>query len=191
MSVVLRGTSKSYGAIKATGVGVAMLYQELAWFDDKPVVHSIFFGYEITNAFGFLRYRAMRTHAQEIVNGFSVRPFDVRMPAGHLSGGQRQVSALARTTAFGSRYIILDELTFARSPGARDEVLNIVRKLADSGIGIVMVSHDPGHVRKVCDRVHTLYLGGVANARDMATTTQAEIISLVVQGHSGTDCNRL
>jgi D-xylose transport system ATP-binding protein len=169
---------------EASDAGIAMLYQDLALFDDMPVVHNIFLGREMTNAFGFLKYGAMRKRAQEIVNSFSVRPFDVRSPAGHLSGGQRQVSALARTTAFGSRYIILDEPTSALSPSARDEVLSIVRELADSGIGIIMVSHDLGHVRKVCDRVAILHLGGMAGVRDMATTSQDEIISLIVQGHA-------
>ncbi|SDX12016.1 ATP-binding cassette domain-containing protein [Roseicitreum antarcticum] len=168
----------------ASAAGIAMLYQDLALFDDMPVVHNIFLGREMTNALGFLKYGAMRVRAQQIVNGFSVRPFDVRTPAGHLSGGQRQVSALARTTAFGSRYIILDEPTSALSPSARDEVLGIVRDLADSGIGIVMVSHDLGHVRKVCDRVAILHLGNLVGVRDMATTTQDEIISLIVQGHA-------
>jgi len=167
---------------EASEAGIAMLYQDLALFDDLPVVHNIFLGREITNPLGFLRYGTMRKRAQEIVNGFSVRPFDVRSPAGHLSGGQRQVSALARTTAFGSRYVILDEPTSALSPSARDEVLTIVRELADSGIGIVMVSHDLGHVRRVCDRVAILHLGGLAGVRDMATTSQDEIISLIVQG---------
>ncbi|MDT8855099.1 ATP-binding cassette domain-containing protein [Paracoccaceae bacterium Fryx2] len=241
MSVVLRGISKSYGAVKAiegidlevhpgevvgllgdngagkstlmkvlagavspdTGsieidgkawvfassteardAGIAMLYQDLALFDDLPVVHNIFMGREITNRFGFLKFGEMRRRAQAIVNSFSVRPFDVRTPSGHLSGGQRQVSALARTTAFGSRYIILDEPTSALSPSARDEVLGIVRDLASKGIGIVMVSHDLGHVRKVCDRVAILHLGGMAGVRDMATTSQDEIISLIVQGHA-------
>lgn len=168
----------------ARDAGIAMLYQDLALCDDMSVVHNIFLGREITNRFGFLRYGAMRKRAQEIVNSFSVRPFDVRTPSGHLSGGQRQVSALARTTAFGSRYIILDEPTSALSPSARDEVLAIVRDLADQGIGIIMVSHDLGHVRKVCDRVAILHLGRMAGIRNMAETSQDEIISLIVQGHA-------
>lgn len=184
-SIEVDGVSHEFrNSSEASEAGIAMLYQDLALFDDMPVVHNIFLGREMTNALGFLKYGAMRKRAQEIVNGFSVRPFDVRSPAGHLSGGQRQVSALARTTAFGSRYIILDEPTSALSPSARDEVLTIVRELADSGIGIVMVSHDLGHVRRVCDRVAILHLGGLVGVRDMATTSQDEIISLIVQGHS-------
>lgn len=168
----------------ARAAGIEMLYQDLALFDDMPVIMNIFLGREVTNRLGFLRYGAMRRRAREIVESFSIRPFDVRSPVGQLSGGQRQVSAIARTMAFGSRYIILDEPTSALSPSARDEVLGIVRDLAGKGIGVIMVSHDLGHVRQVCDRVAILHLGRLAGIRDMATTTQDEIVSLIVQGHA-------
>ncbi|NNU79884.1 sugar ABC transporter ATP-binding protein [Halovulum dunhuangense] len=172
------------GSSDARAAGIEMLYQDLALFDDLPVVMNVFIGREITNRFGFLRYGEMRRRAMDIVNGFSVRKFDVRNPVGNLSGGQRQVSAITRTMAFGSRYIILDEPTSALSPSARDEVLAIVRDLASRGIGVVMVSHDLGHVRQVCDRVAILHLGTMAGVRDMATTSQDEIISLIVDGHA-------
>lgn len=173
-----------HNSLQARDAGVAMLYQDLALFDDMPVVHNIFMGREETNRFGFMKWGAMRRRAQEIVNGFSVRPFDVRNPSGELSGGQRQVAALARTIAFGSRYIILDEPTSALSPSARDEVLVIVRELAEQGIGLVMVSHDISQVQKVCDRVAILHLGSMAGTREVAKTTQHEIINLIVQGHA-------
>lgn len=168
----------------ARDAGIEMLYQDLALFDDMPVVMNIFMGREVTNRFGFLRYGEMRERARRIVEGFSVRTFDVGSPVGNLSGGQRQVSAIARTMAFGSRYIILDEPTSALSPSARDEVLAIVRDLASRGIGVIMVSHDLGHVRQVCDRVAIMHLGGMAGMRDMASTSQDEIISLIIQGHA-------
>jgi D-xylose transport system ATP-binding protein len=179
------GTEYTFeGTSDARAAGIEMLYQDLALFDDLPVVMNVFIGREITNRFGFLKYGEMRRRAMDIINGFSVRKFDVRNPVGQLSGGQRQVSAIARTMAFGSRYIILDEPTSALSPSARDEVLEIVRDLAARGIGVVMVSHDLGHVRQVCDRVAILHLGTMAGVRDMATTSQDEIISLIVEGHA-------
>lgn len=172
------------GSSDAREAGIEMLYQDLALFDDLPVVMNVFIGREVTNRLGFLKYGEMRRRAMEIIDGFSVRKFDARNPVGHLSGGQRQVSAIARTMAFGSRYIILDEPTSALSPSARDEVLEIVRDLASRGIGVVMVSHDLGHVRRVCDRVAILHLGKMAGVRDMATTSQDEIISLIVDGEA-------
>jgi ABC-type sugar transport system ATPase subunit len=184
-TIEVDGTKHSFhNSLQARDAGVAMLYQDLALFDDMPVVHNIFMGREETNRLGFMKWGAMRRRAQEIVNGFSVRPFDVRSPTGQLSGGQRQVAALARTIAFGSRYIILDEPTSALSPSARDEVLVVVRELAAQGIGLVMVSHDLAQVQRVCDRVAILHLGTMAGTREMANTNQTEIINLIVRGHA-------
>jgi len=169
---------------EARDTGIEMLYQDLALFDDMPVVMNVFLGREVTNGLGFLRYGEMRQRTHEIVEGFSVRKFDVDSPVGRLSGGQRQVSALARTMGFGSRYVILDEPTSALSPSAREEVLEVVRRLAGRDIGVVMVSHDLAHVRQVCDRVAVLHLGRMAGVRQVATTSQQEIVSLIVQGHA-------
>ena len=168
----------------ARDAGIEMLYQDLALFDDMPVVMNMVMGREITNALGFMKYGEMRRRTRTIVESFSVRPFDVRSPVGQLSGGQRQVSAIARTMGFGSRYVILDEPTSALSPSAREEVLGVVRKMAADGIGVIMVSHDLGHVRQVCDRVAVLHLGALAGTRRVADTSQQEIVSLIVQGRA-------
>ena len=182
-TITVDGTQHVFSSsADARDAGIEMMYQDLALFDDMPVVMNVFMGREITNSLGFLKYGEMLRRARAIVGGFSVRPFDVRNPVGELSGGQRQVSAIARTIAFGSRYVILDEPTSALSPSARDEVLDIVRDLAARGIGVIMVSHDLGHIRKVCDRVAILHLGRMAGVRDISDTSQDEIISLIVDG---------
>ncbi len=183
--ITVDGTAQSFGSpVEAREAGIEMLFQDLALFDDMPVVMNVFMGREVTNRLGFLRYGEMRRRARQIVGGFSIRPFSVDSPVGELSGGQRQVSAIARTIGFGSRYVILDEPTSALSPTAREEVLAIVRNLAEAGIGVVMVSHDLAHVRRVCDRVAILHLGKLAGVREIATTSHEEIVSLIVQGHA-------
>ena len=183
--IVVDGESSSFAnSTEARAAGIEMLYQDLALFDDMPVVMNMFMGREITNRLGFLRYGEMRRRTKAIVESFSVRSFDVRSPVGRLSGGQRQVSALARTMGFGSRYVILDEPTSALSPSAREEVLGVVRKMAKEGIGVIMVSHDLGHVRQVCDRVAVLHLGTLAGTRRVAETSHQDIVSLIVQGHA-------
>ena len=184
-TIVVDGAACSFGSpIEARQAGIAMLFQDLALFDDLSVVANVFLGRELTGPSGFLRYGAMRRRARALVAGFPVRPFGLDGPVGELAGGQRQVTALARTLGFGGRYVILDEPTSALSPGAREEVLAVVRRLADQGIGVVMVSHDLAHVRRVCDRVVVLHLGRVAGVRSVATTSQAEIVSLIVQGQA-------
>ncbi|MBE0532257.1 MAG: sugar ABC transporter ATP-binding protein [Rhodospirillales bacterium] len=170
--------------IGAREAGVEMLYQDLSLVDDLPTVMNVFLGRELTTRFGFLRFGEMRRHAQGIVDGFSVRGFSVTQPVGQLSGGQRQVSAIARSIGFGSRYVILDEPTSALSPNARQEVVEIISGLARSGIGVVMVSHDLATVRQICSRVAVLHLGRLAGVRAMTDTTQQELVSLIVDGHA-------
>ena len=116
------------------------------------------------------------------MDAFSVRQIDVDSTVGNLSGGQRQVTALARTVGFGSRYVILDEPTSALSPSAAQEVLDVVRALAKRGIGIIMVSHNLNHVISVCDRVAVLHLGRMAGIKTIKDTTQEEIVALIVKG---------
>jgi len=162
--------------------GIEMLYQDLALFEDMSVMANIFVGREITNAAGFMKFSAIKERASEIVSTFSVRQIDVANPLGSLSGGQRQVSALARTIGFGSKYVILDEPTSALSPSAADEVLDVVRNLAAKGIGVIMISHNLNHIMAVCDRLAVLHLGTVAGVRKITETNQEEIVSLIVKG---------
>ena len=166
----------------AHAAGIEMLYQDLALFDDMSVTANIFLGREVTNAAGFIRFSEHQKRAREIVDTFSVRHIDVASPLGELSGGQRQVTAIARTLGFGSRYVILDEPTSALSPSAADEVLDVVRNLADKGIGVIMVSHNLNHVVSVCHRVAVLHLGKMAGERMIKDTTPEEIVSLIVKG---------
>jgi D-xylose transport system ATP-binding protein len=167
---------------EAHAAGIEMLYQDLALFDDLSVTANIFVGREVTNFAGFLRFSALKKRAGEIVDTFSVRHIDVNSPVGILSGGQRQVSALARTVGFGSRYVLLDEPTSALSPSASQEVLDVVRGLAEKGIGVIMVSHNLNHVISVCHRIAVLHLGRMAGIKTVKDTTQEEIVALIVKG---------
>ena len=167
---------------EAHAAGIEMLYQDFALFDDLSVTANIFVGREVTNFAGFLRFSALRKRASEIVDAFSVRHIDVNSAVGNLSGGQRQVSALARTVGFGSRYVLLDEPTSSLSPSASQEVLEVVRGLADKGIGLIMVSHNLSHVISVCDRIAVLHLGRMAGNKTVKDTTQEEIVALIVKG---------
>ena len=166
----------------AHAAGIEMLYQDLSLFDDLSVTANIFLGREITNFAGFLKFSDLRKQASEIVDAFSVRHIDVNDPVGNLSGGQRQVCALARTVGFGSHYIVLDEPTSALSPSAAKEVLDVVKRLARKNIGVIMVSHNLNHVISVCDRVVVLHLGKIAGTKKVKDTTQEEIIGMIVNG---------
>jgi len=167
---------------EAHAAGIEMLYQDLALFDDLSVIANIFIGREIANPAGFLRFSALKKRSREIIEAFSVRQIDVGSPVSNLSGGQRQVTAVARAVGFGSRYVILDEPTSALSPSAAQEVLGIVRRLAEKGIGVIMVSHNLNHVISVCDRVAVLHLGRMAGIKTVKDTTPEEIVAMIVKG---------
>ncbi len=182
-TITIDGTAHRFSSPnEAHAAGIEMLYQDLALFEDMSVMANIFVGREITNRAGFMSFAAIKQRATDIVSNFSVRQINVDDPVGNLSGGQRQVTALARTVGFGSRYVILDEPTSALSPSAADEVLDVVRNLAGRGIGVFMISHNLNHIMAVCDDVAVLHLGTVAGVRHIADTTREEIVSLIVKG---------
>ncbi len=181
--IVVDGEVRTFGSpVDARNLGIEMLYQDLALFEDPSVVANVFLGREVTTQFGFLSYGAMRGRTREIVGGFPVRSIDVDASVGSLSGGQRQITALARTIGFGGRYIILDEPTSALSPGAAKEVLGTVRGLAAKHIGVIMVTHNLAHCMDVSHRVAVLHLGRLAGIREVAQTSTEEIISLIMRG---------
>jgi len=167
---------------EAHAAGIEMLYQDLALFDDLSVIANIFVAREIINSAGFLRFSALKKRSREIIDAFSVRQIDVNSPVSNLSGGQRQVTAVARAVGFGSRYVILDEPTSALSPSAAQEVLDIVRRLAEKEIGVIMVSHNLNHVISVCDRVAVLRLGRMVGIKRVKETTPEEIVAMIVKG---------
>jgi D-xylose transport system ATP-binding protein len=98
----------------------------------------------------------------------------------NLSGGQRQIVAITRTTGFGSDYVILDEPTSALSPSAAREVLDVVRSLADSGIGVIIITHNVAQGLKVADKATVLRLGRVAGVTDAKSTSEEELVSMIV-----------
>jgi len=163
-----------------------MLYQDLALFDELNVTANVYLGREITwwGGFfgGFLNFGEMRRTTKEIVDRFSIRQIGIDAEVGKLSGGQRQVTALARTVGFGSQIAILDEPTSALSPNAADEVLAVVKNLARQGIGVVMISHNLAHVMEACDRIVVLRLGTVVGDLDARTCSSEQVVGLMVRG---------
>jgi ABC-type sugar transport system ATPase subunit len=173
----------------ARALGIEMLYQDLALFDELNVTANVYLGREVVWApwffGGFLNFGDMRRKTKEIVDRFSIRQIGINAEVGKLSGGQRQVTALARTVGFGSQIAILDEPTSALSPSAADEILEVVKNLAQQGIGVVMISHNLAHVMEAAQRIVVLRLGEVVGDLDAKACTSAEVVGLMVGGHAG------
>lgn len=160
--------------------GIGTLYQDLAIFDGLNVAMNFFIGREEVGFAGFLNYPQMQRRAHELVTRYSVRNIDIHSPLQGLSGGQRQIVALARTVGFGGRFVILDEPTSALSPSAALEVLDVVRRLRDQGIGVIIITHNISQAIKVADHITVLRLGEIAGVREVSKTSEEEVVSLIV-----------
>ena len=162
------------------------MYQDLALCDNLDVVHNMFLGREETKAV-VLDEITMEKRATETLKGLSVRTLkSVRQQVSSLSGGQRQTVAIARAVLWNSKLVILDEPTAALGVAQTEQVLNLVRRLADNGLGVVLISHNMNDVMQVADNIACLYLGphGRAGARSARSPT-ATIVELITTGRTG------
>lgn len=180
-TITVDGQEKKFSnPLDAREAGIGTLYQDLAIFDGLDVTMNFYIGREETTFGGFMDFGKMQRRTHELVRKFSVRDIDIHAALEGLSGGQRQIVAITRTTGFGGDFVILDEPTSALSPSAAQEVLAVVRSLADSGIGVIVITHNVAQGLKVADKATVLRLGTVAGVRDAKSTSEEELVSLIV-----------
>ena len=169
----------------AAALGIEFVYQDLALADNLDITQNMFLGREIRR-FGFLADGQMEHKAREVLSSLSVRTVSsVRQLVASLSGGQRQTVAIAKAVLWNSRVVFLDEPTAALGVAQTRQVLDLVRRLADQGLGVVLISHNMNDVMEVADRVAALYLGRIAAevlTKDSSTT---QIVELITAGRSG------
>ena len=170
---------------QANALGIEVVYQDLALCDNLDVVHNMFLGREIKRG-PTLDETTMEQRATETLAGLSVRTLkSVRTAVASLSGGQRQTVAIARAVLWNSKVVILDEPTAALGVAQTEQVLNLVRRLADRGLGVVLISHNMNDVFQVADRIATLYLGRMAAQVSAADITRSQAVELITTGRSG------
>jgi D-xylose transport system ATP-binding protein len=173
-----------HGPRDANALGIEVVYQDLALCDNLDVVHNMFLGRETTSS-GLLDEYSMEVKARETLDGLSVRTLkSVRTQVASLSGGQRQTVAIARAVLWNSRIVILDEPTAALGVAQTEQVLKLVRRLADRGLGVVLISHNLNDVFEVADDIAVLYLGQMAAQLHTKDTTNNEVIELITTGRS-------
>jgi simple sugar transport system ATP-binding protein len=148
----------------ARGHGIETAYQDLAVAPDLDPAANLFLGREIRRPgllgkLGMLDKGKMRAEATEQFAKFGVSLPDLSVPIGALSGGQRQSVAVARSVAWASRLVFLDEPTAALGVVQRERVLDVVRRVRDTGMAVVLISHNMPEVLSVADRVEVLRLG--------------------------------
>ena len=164
------GRAVSLGSPReAQALGIATVFQDLALCDNLDVVANLFLGQERSTA-SFLDEVAMEKEAWRLIRVLSAKIPSVRIPVAALSGGQRQSVAIARSLVGAPRIVLLDEPTAALGVAQTAEVLNLVERLREQGLGVILVSHNMVDVRAVADRIVVLRLG-----RNAASFTTADV----------------
>ena len=170
----------------ATALGIEFVYQDLALADNLDITQNMFLGREIKRGGTFLVDGEMERQARETLKSLSVRTVSsVRQLVASLSGGQRQTVAIAKAVLWNSKIVVLDEPTAALGVAQTRQVLDLVRRLADQGRGVVLISHNMNDVMEVADNVAALYLGRVAAEVKTKDTTTTQIVELITAGRSG------
>jgi D-xylose transport system ATP-binding protein len=169
----------------SSALGIEVVYQDLALCDNLDVVHNMFLGRELKK-YGRLDESAMEQRARQTLTGLSVRTLaSVRTHVASLSGGQRQTVAIARAVLWNSRIVILDEPTAALGVAQTEQVLLLVRRLADRGLGVVLISHNLNDVFRVADDIAVLYLGQMAAQVQRGDVSNNQVVELITTGRSG------
>jgi D-xylose transport system ATP-binding protein len=159
--------------------GIEVVYQDLALCENLDIVQNMFLGREETHQ-GMLDQSEMEKHATATLQGLSVRTMkSVRQKVASLSGGQRQTVAIARAVLQKAKVVILDEPTAALGVAQTEQVLQLVRRLADSGVAVVMISHNLADVFKVCDYINVLYLGNMVAQLKAKETSYNDAIAYI------------
>jgi D-xylose transport system ATP-binding protein len=175
-----------HGPRDAAALGIEVVYQDLALCDNLDIVQNMFLGRETTTGGVLLDELSMEERARSTLASLSVRTVkSVRQSVSSLSGGQRQTVAIAKAVLWNSRVVLLDEPTAALGVAQTRQVLDLVRRLADKGLGVVLISHNMVDVFEVSDRITALYLGRVAADVAASETNHSQIVELITAGRSG------
>lgn len=162
--------------------GIATVYQDLALVPSLSVWRNFFLGQELTGALGRLREEEMKKITHEQLSSMGIVLGDVSVELSALSGGQRQVVAIARAIYFGARYIILDEPTAALGVKQSGMVLRFINAARERGMGVVFITHNPQHAYLVGDHFVVLTVGEMSLDAAKADVTLPELTQWMAGG---------
>jgi D-xylose transport system ATP-binding protein len=168
----------------ATALGIATVYQDLALCDNLDVVANLFLGREEVSSgpgrfSGSLDEAQMEHQTGEMLSGLAVTIPSLRSEVGTLSGGQRQQVAVARSLLGEPKVVLLDEPTAALGVAQTAQVLGVIRRLRERGLGVVVISHNLVDVFEVADRIFVLRLGRAAGSFEAESTTEEHVVSAI------------
>ena len=163
----------------ASALGIEVVYQDLALADNLDIVQNMFLGREETE-WGTFDEGLMEKQASDTLRSLSVRTVkSVRQKVSSLSGGQRQTVAIARAVLKKARIVILDEPTAALGVAQTEQVLNLVKRLAEQGVAVILISHNLADIFEVADYISVLYLGQMVAELETSKTTRDDVVGYI------------
>ncbi len=166
------------GPSQAQALGIATVFQDLALCDNLDVVANLFLGQERTQG-AVLDEVQMEKESWRLLRTLSAKIPSVRIPIASLSGGQRQTVAIARSLVGKPKVVMLDEPTAALGVAQTAEVLNLIERLRETGLGVILVSHNMADVQAVADRIVVLRLGRNAAEFRVEDVSTAELVAAI------------
>ena len=169
-------------------LGIEMIYQDLALFDNLDVAANVFIGREPTRGMpsllGFLERRRMHREAAALLERLNIMIGSTRLPVGVLSGGQRQMVAIARAVAFeeNNHILLMDEPSAALGATESATVTELIRDIRSDGLSIMIISHRIPEVLDLADRVMVMKRGERVATLDARETSVEECVNLIVAG---------
>jgi D-xylose transport system ATP-binding protein len=172
-----------HGPKDAARLGIEVVYQDLALCDNLDVVENMYLGREAVDNLRRLDETSMEARAQETLRGLSVTTLrSVRSTVAGLSGGQRQSVAVAKAVMWNSRLVILDEPTAALGVAQTRQVLELVKRLGEQGLGVILISHNLHDVFEVADSITVLRLGQNVAEYKRTETNQQQVVEAITAG---------
>jgi len=172
-----------HGPKDASDLGIEVVYQDLALADNLDVVQNMYLGREMLSPLRRLDETAMEKRASETLKGLSVTTIkSVRQTVAGLSGGQRQSVAVAKAVMWNSKVVILDEPTAALGVAQTRQVLELVKRLGDQGLAVILISHNLHDVFEAADSITVLRLGQNVAEFKRTETNQQQVVEAITAG---------
>ena len=179
------------GPLAAREAGIETVFQTLALADDLDVPSNLFLGRELyrwrMGPFSWLDKKTMRDKTLEALKTTAVKIPNVDNPIRNMSGGQRQCVSIARTAAFASKLVIMDEPTAALGVQETAQVENIIRGLKDRGVPLILISHNLRQVFDLVDRIVVFRRGRIVASLNRGETDGNDIVSYITGVKGGSD----
>ena len=164
-------------------LGLEMVYQDLALAGNLPIGENIFLGREPTKNLGllkFLDFKKIKELTDAHLGKLKINVKSADQKVEELSGGQRQAVAIARSTAFDAKVVIMDEPTAALAIKEVGKVLDLINSLKKTGVGVIVISHRMDDIFTVCDRVMALFQGTNFAEAELSKTSRDEVIGWIM-----------